>query len=135
VESANKVVVEARLKGAGMRWQDQNVNPMLVLRNAVCNRRWQETWTTARAHRQALGGKLRRERTQQRLVQACWTLVYWARVQQRVSKPVQPTPSPVATVSREPVAPRPGAGYSWRQPFLRRPPSATAVPGVVCAKK
>src|SRR5690349_3488739 len=27
VESANKVVVEARLKGAGMRWADHNVNP------------------------------------------------------------------------------------------------------------
>jgi len=40
VESANKLVVEARLKGAGMRWERQNVNPMLVLRHAVCNRRW-----------------------------------------------------------------------------------------------
>src|SRR2546423_3948231 len=59
VESANKVVVEARLKGAGMRWQGQNVNPMLVLRNAVCNRRWHETWTTARAHRAALGTQRR----------------------------------------------------------------------------
>jgi hypothetical protein len=38
VESANKLVVEARLKGAGMRWHRHNVNPMLVLRNAVCNR-------------------------------------------------------------------------------------------------
>src|SRR6266566_808282 len=37
VESANKVVVEARLKGAGMRWQRHNVNRMLALRNAVCN--------------------------------------------------------------------------------------------------
>src|SRR5579859_2249741 len=37
VESANKVVVEARLKGAGMHWQCDTVNPMLVLRNAVCN--------------------------------------------------------------------------------------------------
>src|SRR3989441_6247348 len=54
VESANKLVVEARLKGAGMRWGRQNVNPMLVLRNAVCNRRWHETWATARTHRQAM---------------------------------------------------------------------------------
>ena len=135
VESANKVVVEARLKGAGMRWQGQNVNPMLVLRNAVCNRRWHETWTTARAHRAALGTQRRRERSQQRLIRACWSFVYWARVQQRAQTPVQTTPSPVASVGREPLAPRLGAGYSWRQPFLRRPPSATAVPGAVCAKK
>ena len=42
VESANKLVVEARLKGAGMHWQRTNVNPMLALRNAVCNQRWDE---------------------------------------------------------------------------------------------
>lgn len=45
VESANKLVVEDRLKGAGMHWADANVNPLLALRNAVCNDRWDETWT------------------------------------------------------------------------------------------
>jgi hypothetical protein len=45
VESANKLVVEDRLKGAGMHWADANVNPMLALRNAVCNDRWEECWT------------------------------------------------------------------------------------------
>ena len=42
VESAHTVVVEARLNGAGMRWARENVNPMLALRNAVCNDRWDE---------------------------------------------------------------------------------------------
>jgi hypothetical protein len=135
VESANKVVVEARLKGAGMRWQSQNVNPMLVLRNAVCNRRWHETWMAAQGHRRGLLPQRRRERSQQRLVRTCWTVVYWARVQQRAHLPVQATSSSVASASQEPRAPRLGAGYSWRQPFLRRPPSPTAVPGAVCAKK
>jgi hypothetical protein len=45
VESANKLVVEDRLKGAGMHWADANVNGMLALRNAVCNDRWEECWT------------------------------------------------------------------------------------------
>ena len=45
VESANKLVVEDRLKGAGMHWAEANVNPMLALRNAVCNDRWEECWT------------------------------------------------------------------------------------------
>jgi hypothetical protein len=45
VESANKLVVEDRLKGAGMHWADANVNPLLALRNAVCNNRWEECWT------------------------------------------------------------------------------------------
>jgi hypothetical protein len=45
VESANKLVVEDRLKGAGMHWADANVNGLLALRNAVCNDRWEECWT------------------------------------------------------------------------------------------
>ncbi len=44
VESANKRVVEDRLKGAGMHWAEANVNPLLALRNAVCNDRWEECW-------------------------------------------------------------------------------------------
>ena len=44
VESGNKLVVEARLKGAGMHWADHNVNPMLALRNIICSNRWQEDW-------------------------------------------------------------------------------------------
>lgn len=42
VESANKLVVEARLKGAGMHWQRTHDNPMLALRNGVCNKRSDE---------------------------------------------------------------------------------------------
>ena len=44
VESANKLVVEARLKGSGMHWHPSQVNPMLALRNVECNERWDETW-------------------------------------------------------------------------------------------
>lgn len=44
VESAHKVVVEARLKQAGMHWAAENVNPMVALRNAACNDRWEEAW-------------------------------------------------------------------------------------------
>lgn len=49
VESANKLVVEARLKGAGMHWHRDQVNPMLALRNIVCNDRWQASWPTIAA--------------------------------------------------------------------------------------
>jgi hypothetical protein len=44
VESANKLVVEARLKGAGMHWEREHVNPMVALRNIVCSDRWDEAW-------------------------------------------------------------------------------------------
>jgi len=47
VESANKNVVEARLKGTGMHWERGNVNPILALRTAVCNDRWREMWQKA----------------------------------------------------------------------------------------
>jgi len=136
VESANKIVVEARLKGAGMRWERQNVNPMLVLRNAVCNRRWHETWTTAVAHRQALRTSRRQATSQQRLSDAFWTLVCWgARVARLSQPPVHAVSSPTPPASAQPPVPRLGAGYSWRKPFLRRPPSTPAVPAEACAKK
>jgi hypothetical protein len=45
VESAGKLVVEARLKGSGMHWKDTNLNPMLALRGRLCSKRWTETWT------------------------------------------------------------------------------------------
>lgn len=43
-ESGNKLVVEARLKGAGMHWASRQIDPMLALRNIVCNDRWEEAW-------------------------------------------------------------------------------------------
>lgn len=44
VESGNKIVVEARLKGAGMHWERENVNAMLGLRDIVCSDRWTMEW-------------------------------------------------------------------------------------------
>lgn len=44
VESGNKLVVEARLKGSGMHWARSHVDPMLALRNIACNDRWEEAW-------------------------------------------------------------------------------------------
>jgi hypothetical protein len=135
VESANKGVVEARLKGAGMRWGRQNVNPMLVLRNAVCNRQWHETWTTTVAHRQALRTSRRHADSQQQLTQALWILVCWGvRVYRLSHPPVHAATSPAEALAEHP-ARRLGAGYSWRKPFLRRPPSTPVLPAEACAKK
>ena len=66
VESANKLVVETRLKGSGMRWERSNVNPMLALRNGVCNQRWQETWQTACQQRHRARALRRHERAVRR---------------------------------------------------------------------
>ena len=59
VESANKLVVEARLKGAGMHWSRQSINPVLALRNAVCNDRWVEAWQQSTVHIRQCGVKRR----------------------------------------------------------------------------
>lgn len=59
VESAGKLLVEARLKGSGMRWSPANVCPLLALRAAFASGRWARTWP-------AIGQRLRqRERERQ----------------------------------------------------------------------
>ncbi len=137
VESANKLVVEARLKGAGMRWDRQNVDPMLVLRNAVCNREWKQTWATAVAQRQALGTQRRQAKSQHRLDSALGFLVVWGVRVYRLSHPpvaASSTPTAVASSAKQ-SAHRPGSGYSWRKPFLRRPSSTRIATEEICAKK
>lgn len=49
VESGHKVVMQRRMKQAGMRWKDENLNPMLALRTILSNRRWSQQW--AEIHR------------------------------------------------------------------------------------
>lgn len=45
VESANKHVVQARLKGAGMQWALPNVNALLALRCIDRSKRWTVGWS------------------------------------------------------------------------------------------
>jgi hypothetical protein len=135
VESANKLVVEARLKGAGMRWCRQNVNPMLVLRNAVCNREWKQTWEAARTHRHTLPTQRRQAKSQQRLEHASWFLVVWGVRVYRLSHPsAAAAPTTTAQALQKHSTARPGSGYSWRKPFLRRPPSTSGATEELCAK-
>ena len=44
VESGHKVVMQQRMKQAGMRWAEENLNPMLALRVALCNQNWHTSW-------------------------------------------------------------------------------------------
>lgn len=62
VESANKLVVESRLKQAGMRWARQNIDPMLGLRNIACNDRWDEAWPQLVKHKLEVSTQSRRQR-------------------------------------------------------------------------
>lgn len=122
VESANKLVVEARLKGAGMHWKRENVNPMLLLRNAVCNDRWNETWQgrtkQARLHRkqeQERHRQVRVELTTQRLLRLLLPF--------RLSKPHcnESVMSPVSSLP--PPAPFPKGRTEAQYRWGRRPVS------------
>jgi hypothetical protein len=42
-ESVNKLLMEARLLGAGVHWEHTNFNPLFALRNAACNEWWDES--------------------------------------------------------------------------------------------
>lgn len=59
VESGNKLVVQARLKGAGMHWKEEHINPMLAIRNILCSGRWRADWPKIEA-------RLRQQAHQQR---------------------------------------------------------------------
>ncbi len=60
VESANKLVVEARLKGSGMHWEPANVNRMLTLRTAWCSGCWEPRWQQVQQERAAARARQRR---------------------------------------------------------------------------
>lgn len=63
VESAGKLVVEARLKGSGMHWAPRNLNPLLALRSRLCSGQWSQTW---RLLHQRWRQQLRHRQRQQR---------------------------------------------------------------------
>jgi hypothetical protein len=66
VESACKLVVEARMKGAGMRWAPANVNPILALRGIRCSGRWEEAWSGIWQQLRRQAAQRRRERWEAR---------------------------------------------------------------------
>jgi hypothetical protein len=102
VESANKLVVEDRLKGAGMHWAEANVNPLLALRNAVCNDRWDESWTMI-------------EREQRSQVTARRQARCRTRVATQVVKAPAVPPAPIAPVRRcvRPLEPEVKSPHPW----------------------
>lgn len=120
VESANKLVVEARLKGSGMHWARGNVNRMVALRALVCSHRWDEGWAAIRAQWQ-------QERAAQRAARAHRRIL----TTPVATHPQPPPPPPPVVPRRRPqrrlvVNARPTPDHSWRRRFLpSRPRSAS----------
>lgn len=107
VESANKLVVEARLKGSGMHWARAHVDPVVALRTALCSKRWAEAWLQVAQETRA---RVRAERRARQLAHR--------------PAPVAAPPAPVAAHSLPAPKPpriidgRPTADHPWRRPFL-----------------
>lgn len=122
VESANKLVVEARLKGAGMHWVRKNVNPMLALRNGVCNDRWTESWQTGQRYRREQDHQRRTMRAKLRR-QVALALEKPALPTSPLPPPQPALPTPIPSRSASPPAPaatlpgssRPSAQHPWKR--------------------
>lgn len=125
VESANKLVVEARLKGSGMHWARAHVDPMLALRNIACSDRWAEAWpqitTTLRQQAQQRTTQRRHQRQVRATAAAAPTATLtWAAANQTCVAPLSsPAPSPAALTPPPAPAPRqpwrPPADHPWRR--------------------
>lgn len=122
VESANKLVIEARLKGAGMRWARPHVNPLVALRTVACSDRWAEAWPQITAHWHAHRRTRRRDRAAQHKQRQTPVTSPQAR-----PEPAAPpaTPTPRAPVQPRPVrraGPRcPATTHPWRHMLIGRP--------------
>jgi hypothetical protein len=120
VESANKSVVEARLKGAGMHWQRSHVNSMLALRNLVCNDRWSQAWPQIYAHLRAQAKEQRmqpcRQRLHERRLQQHEATLAAQRAQYAtlyLQRHTQPDPPPPP--SPKPKTNKPSHDHPWRR--------------------
>jgi hypothetical protein len=121
VESANKVVVQARLKGAGMHWERSHVNPMLALRTAACNERWQEVWQEAVTEQKHQRKLQRLDRATARL-RPLVSSVMLSLLQFRppTLKPA-PIPRPMVPAATLPGSSRPSVHHPWKRGPACRP--------------
>ena len=110
VESGNKLVVEARLKGSGIHWARSHVDPMLALRNIVCNDRWEEAWPQIVVYLRQRDAARRAERQRKRRD---------ARAPAAVNRPTMAEPAPPAL---------PVATKTPRRPDSAPMPTAVVVP-------
>ena len=121
VESGHKVVIEARLKGAGMHWARAHVNPMSALRTIICSDRWEEEWRLIGQQLRLTARDQSRERRRQRQTKAA-EAPRQAVTAQPVAEEVKVTPAPSVTGQVQQTEPeisadsqkRPAANHPWR---------------------
>ena len=148
VESANKLVVEARLKGSGMPWVEPHVDPMLALRNIACSDRWEEAWPqiTQCLRQQTRAGQVRRHQARQAkqasLTAATSHALAAAPVTANVSmvETVQDAPPSLPVAAQTPLSLppavvkkpyRPAANHPWRRSPIGRARYQPSQPAVL----
>lgn len=116
VESGNKLVVEARLKGAGMHWAPAHVNPLVALRAVACSDRWDESWPQIHRRLRDEHQERRRERRRRRADRAREASPppppRPARLPARASSAIVPAPTPA------PAPHRPAPNHPWRRALI-----------------
>lgn len=111
VESSHKHVVHHRLKQAGMRWSEDHVDPMLSLRNLICNDRWAEGWQRMLAFRREQRWMKRHLRLSRPVFPAIPVEADPATQSLAKSRPSSADPPPKKRW-------RPPADHPWRRPWL-----------------
>jgi hypothetical protein len=120
IESANKLVVEARLKGGGMHWARASVSPMVSLRALLCSDRWAAEWpATWRAHRAASRHRRPRRTAEPVREPPGATPAPRRTLRLPTAAPLPARPAPSSTTPPLVVDGRPTATHPWRKPFLR----------------
>lgn len=121
VESGNKVVMQARLKGPGMHWEPSHVNPMLALRTLVCNNRWSEGWSASLKQRLILRQACRHKKARPRLLRLLQPIL-WLSTCLRPLQAVKVTPASPPSLPRPASPPatlpgscRPSSSHPWKK--------------------
>jgi hypothetical protein len=122
VESGNKLVVEARLKGAGMHWERGNVNAMLGLRNIVCSDRWTEEWPLIANQLRAQVWERRKQlRHKRRLVKMPGTpKEIEVREEETIGEPPETKPQEQSQEPKSSGPKKPAANHPWRRSPIGR---------------
>ena len=118
VESGNKVVVEARLKGAGMHWARPHVDPLVALRNVLCSARWEQDWPQIATRVRADHLKARQQRQRVRWTQRQAVATASSSASSIIPAHLGPsTPQPVKVTTSK----RHASSHPAKQPY--RPPA------------
>ncbi|HEV2239003.1 MAG TPA: ISKra4 family transposase [Ktedonobacterales bacterium] len=112
VESANKLVVEARLKGSGMHWARAHVNAVVALRTIACSDRWSEAWPQIELH---LRQQIRHTRRQRQRVRRATLAATCTPPPMPTAEPSTPHPSGPRH-SPSIVNGHPTALHPWKKP-------------------